>query len=187
MTRGLSYQLAAACLLLVLACIAAVPFMHAEQRRRKVQDRVAQYAVPYARATAVEAREKGNAGTAMSGTRALLSWLMRIVAYDPLHSDSYPLAWWVVTPAALLFARLLIALAQSLLGSSAMLALPLVWIVLIRQFYRWCEQRRLRTLFEQFPDALSMLVRAVRVGIPITGGMRNVAADSPDPTGQEFR
>jgi tight adherence protein B len=187
MTRGLSYQLAAACLLLVLACIAAVPFMHAEQRRRKVQDRVAQYAVPYARATAIEAREKGNAGAAMSGTRTLLNWLMRIVAYDPLHSDSYPLAWWVVTPAALLFARLLIALAQSLLGSSAMLALPLVWIVLIRRFYRWCELRRLRTLFEQFPDALSMLVRAVRVGIPITRGMRNVAADSPDPTGHEFR
>ena len=32
-----------------------------------------------------------------------------------------------------------------------------------------------------------MLVRAVRVGIPITGGMRSVATDSPDPTGREFR
>jgi tight adherence protein B len=51
----------------------------------------------------------------------------------------------------------------------------------------WCEKRRLRTLFEQFPDALAMLVRAVRVGIPITGGMRSVATDSPDPTGREFR
>jgi tight adherence protein B len=185
--RGLSSQLAGACLLLVLACLAAVPFMQAEQRRRKVQDRVAQYASPYARATAAAARDKGNAGAAASGSRILLQWLMQLVSFDPAHRDSYPLAWWIVLPTTLLFARLVLALAQSLIGSSALLALPLVWVMLIRQFYRWCEQRRLRTLFEQFPDALSMLVRAVRVGIPITGGMRNVADDSPDPTGREFR
>ena len=58
---------------------------------------------------------------------------------------------------------------------------------MVRQFYRWCEQRRLRILFEQFPDALSMLVRAVRVGIPITGGIRSVATECADPTGREFR
>lgn len=187
MTRALSYQLAAACLLLVLACAAAVPFMQAEQQRRKLQDRFAAHAAPYARATAGEAREKSNAGSADSGGRTLLKWLIQLVAFDPSHQDSYPLAWWVVVPAALLFARLVVALAQALLGSSALLALPLIWVVSVRQFYRWCEQRRLRILFEQFPDALSMLVRAVRVGIPITGGMRNVASDSPDPTGREFR
>jgi tight adherence protein B len=187
MTRALSFQLAAACLLLVLACAAAVPFMQAEQRRRTLQDRVAQYASPFARATVSGAREKSSVGAADSGSHTLMKWLIRLVAFDPAHQNSYPLAWWVVLPAALLFARLVVALAQTLLGSSALLALPLVWALFIRQFYRWCEKRRLRTLFEQFPDALSMLVRAVRVGIPITGGMRNVAADSPDPTGSEFR
>jgi tight adherence protein B len=186
-TRALSLQLAAACLLLVMACAAAVPFMQAEQRRRKLLDRFALHAAPYARATTADAREKSNAGAADSGRRTLMKWLTQLVAFDPSHQDSYPLAWWVVLPAALLFARLVIALAQALLGSSALLALPLFWALTVRQFYRWCEQRRLRTLFEQFPDALSMLVRAVRVGIPITGGMRNVAADSPDPTGREFR
>lgn len=187
MTRGVTYQLAAACLLLFLACAAAVPFMQAEQRRRRIQERVDQYASPFARAIVADAREKSNAGAAADRSRELLRLLARLVSFDPSHQDSYPLAWWVVLPAALLFARLLIALAESVLGSSALLAMPLVWFLLIRQFYRWCEQRRLRILFEQFPDALSMLVRAVRVGIPITGGMRNVAADSPDPTGREFR
>ncbi len=187
MTPGASYQLAGACLLLVLACLAAVPFMQAEQRRRKLQDRVVLYAAPYARATAINARERSNAGAAVSGRRMVLNWLKQLVAFDPAHLDSYPLAWWIVVPAALLFARLAIVLAQTLVGSSALLALPVIWILAIRQFYHWCEQRRLRTLFEQFPDALAMLVRAVRVGIPITGGMRSVAADSPDPTGREFR
>ena len=74
-TRGLSYQLAAACLLLVLACLAAVPFMQAEQRRRRFQERVEQYAAPYARATATNAREKSNAGAADSGRRILQKWL----------------------------------------------------------------------------------------------------------------
>jgi tight adherence protein B len=185
-SRGIAYQLAAASLLLVLVCIAAIPLMRADQGRRKVQERVAQYAAPYARAIAKEARDKSTA-TALGGGRVLLKWLMRIVSYDPAHSDSYLLAWWVVLPAAFLLARLIIMLAQTLAGSVALLTLPVVWVLLIRQFYRWCEHRRLRTLFEQFPDALSMLVRAVRVGIPITGGMRNVADDSPNPTAHEFR
>jgi tight adherence protein B len=186
-TRGVSYQLAAACILLVLACLAAVPFMHAEQRRRKFRERVEEYAAPHARAAATNARHKSNAGAADSGRRILQKWLKQLVAFDSSHLDCYPLAWWIVVPAALLFARLVVGLAQTLFDSSALLALPVIWVLVIRQFYRWCEQRRLRTLFEQFPDALAMLVRAVRVGIPITGGMRNVAADSPDPTGREFR
>ncbi len=186
-TRGVSYQLAGACLLLVLACLAAIPFMQAEQRRRRFQERVEQYAAPHAHTAVTNARHESNTGAADSGRRTLQKWLKQLVAFDPSHLDAYPIAWWIVLPAALLFARLVVALAQTLLGSSALLAVPVIWVLMIRQYYRWCEQRRLRTLFEQFPDALSMLVRAVRVGIPITGGMRSVAADSPEPTGPEFR
>ena len=43
--------------------------MQAEQRRRKLQDRVEQYAAPYARATVADAREKSSAGAADSGRR----------------------------------------------------------------------------------------------------------------------
>ena len=179
MSRTLSLQLAAACLLLVLACLAAVPLVQSEQRRRKLQDRVTQYAAPYARATIGDAKERSNNTAAVSGWRILLRWFTRMVAFDVLHQEHYPVAWWIVLPVALTVARLLLALAQTLVGTSVLLALPLLWLLLVRQFYRWCEKRRLRTLFEQFPDALSMLVRAVRVGIPITGGMRSVAADSP--------
>lgn len=186
MTSSTSYQFAAASLLLIAVSIAAIPLMQSDQHRRKLQNRVAQQATPYARATLTDAREKSStAGTASSG-HILLLWLTRLVAFDPTHRAHYPLPWWVVLPTTLVLARLLVALAQTLLGSSAWLALPLIWLLSVRQFYRWCEQRRLRTLFEQFPDALAMLVRAVRVGIPITEGMRNIAADCPDPTGREF-
>jgi len=186
MTGGASLQLAGASLLLIAVSVAAIPLVHSDQHRRKLDDRIAQHATPYARATTPEAREKGNSAASPSSARILLQWLAWLVAFDPTHRAYYPLAWWLVLPLALVFARLLTALAQTLLGDSALLALPAVWLLGIRQFYSWCENRRLRMLFEQFPDALAMLVRAVRVGIPVTEGMRNIAADSPDPTGREF-
>jgi tight adherence protein B len=109
-----------------------------------------------------------------------------LVGFDPTHRDSYPLAWWVVVPAALVLARGLAAFAQTLIGSAAMFLVPVLWVLLIRRFYHWCHQRRLQALYEQFPDALAMLVRAVRVGIPVVEGIRNVARESPQPTGPEF-
>jgi tight adherence protein B len=186
-TRALSYQLAAASLVLVAACVASLPLMQSEQHRRKVRERVAQYVAPYARATSTDLRVRGNASAADNGRQVLLKSAMRLVGFSPSHQEYYPLAWWIVLPAALLLSRVLLMVAQYLLGGSVLLALPIMWVLSVRQFYRWCEQRRLRILFEQFPDALSMLVRAVRVGIPISAGMRSVADESPDPTGREFR
>ena len=78
------------------------------------------------------------------------------------------------------------ALAQTILGGTALMLVPVFWVLLVRRFYHWCDQRRLNTLYEQFPDALAMLVRAVRVGIPIVEGIRNVSRESPNPSGPEF-
>jgi tight adherence protein B len=77
-------------------------------------------------------------------------------------------------------------LAQTLLGWTALLLLPIISVAIVRRYYRWCNQRRLTALYEQFPDVLAMLVRAVRVGIPIVEGIRSVARESPHPTDQEF-
>lgn len=186
MTSAASLQLAALSVLLVGIGAASIPLMRADQRHRKLCDRIEAHASPYARATLVEARDKTNVTAAISNGHVLLQWLIRLVAFDPAHRSYYPLPWWIVLPMGLVFARLVIALAQTLFGSSMLLALPVVWVLSVRQFYRWCESTRLRTLFEQFPDALAMLVRAVRVGIPVTEGMRNIAADSPEPTRTEF-
>lgn len=185
MTRALSLQLAAASLLLVVACVAAIPLMQADQRQRKLRDRVDRYASPYARATIIDARETTSSAP-LNGRRLIMKTLTHLVGFDPSHKKYYPLPWWLLLPIALGAARVLVALAQTMLGATALLLLPAIWILLIRQFYRWCERRRIGKLFGQFPDALAMLVRAVRVGIPITEGMRNVAVDSPDPTGPEF-
>ena len=61
-TRGVSFQLAGACILLFLASLAAVPFMYAEQRRRKYQERVEQYALFARVASAHRAGHRHRAG-----------------------------------------------------------------------------------------------------------------------------
>jgi tight adherence protein B len=185
-TRAVALPLTVGSLLLVLLCAAALPLLRADQRSRKVKDRIAEYALPHARASAADLPGRSNATQSGGARQTVLRFLSRSVAFNPSHRIDYPLAWWLVLPLGLVAARLVVMLAQPLAGTSALGALPVMWLVLVRQFYRWCEQRRMRMLFEQFPDALAMLVRAVRVGIPIVEGIRSVAAESPHPTGHEF-
>jgi tight adherence protein B len=66
------------------------------------------------------------------------------------------------------------------------LIIPVAWVMCSRFAFHWSEQRRRNALYEQFPDALAMIVRAVRVGIPLGEGIRTVAREAPAPTGPEF-
>jgi tight adherence protein B len=42
-------------------------------------------------------------------------------------------------------------------------------------------------LLDQFPDAIGLIVRAVRAGVPVTEGIRIVSAEMPAPVGPEFK
>ena len=52
--------------------------------------------------------------------------------------------------------------------------------------YGWFDQRIKRALFDQFPDALGMIVRAVRVGVPVSESIGIVAQEASSPTAEEF-
>lgn len=49
------------------------------------------------------------------------------------------------------------------------------------------RRRRLNTFQTQFPDALDTITRAIRAGNALSGAIRVVAEDMPDPVGEEFR
>jgi tight adherence protein B len=59
-------------------------------------------------------------------------------------------------------------------------SLPIVYLLNLRR-------RRLNTFQTQFPDALDAVARAIRAGNALTGAIRVVAEDMPDPVGAEFR
>jgi len=92
-----------------------------------------------------------------------------------------------VLPTSLLLAWLGAQLVLPLLGGIALVAAPAVGVMLSRTFYKICNDRRRQALYLQFPDALAMIVRGVRVGIPVRESMSAVAREIPEPTAGEFR
>lgn len=60
-------------------------------------------------------------------------------------------------------------------------------VLVLRAAYKW-ELGRLRDeAFKQIPDAIGLMVRAVRAGLPVTEAIRSVAREMPDPTRAEFQ
>ncbi len=67
------------------------------------------------------------------------------------------------------------------LGAGIVLgSLPIVYLM-----YR--RRQRLNAFQKQFPDALDTVTRAIRAGNALSGAIRVVAEDMPDPVGEEFR
>ncbi|HYP63675.1 MAG TPA: type II secretion system F family protein, partial [Acidocella sp.] len=61
-----------------------------------------------------------------------------------------------------------------------------IWYLFTRFIFNMFKNRRNTKLVEQFPDALSTVVRCVRVGIPMGEALRTVSRDSLEPTKLEF-
>ena len=110
-----------------------------------------------------------------------------LFGFTMAKSDLYPVRWYWVVGAALLIGRIAVALTVPLVGSIAWVAMPLVAILLSRVFFSQCDGKRKLLLRQQLPDALSLIVRAVRVGIPVTEALRAVSRESSAPTGNEFK
>ena len=67
-----------------------------------------------------------------------------------------------------------------LLTACCLGSLPVVYLLYKRG-------RRLARFQTQFPDALDMVTRAIRAGNALSGAIRLVGQEMPDPIGQEFR
>jgi tight adherence protein B len=81
----------------------------------------------------------------------------------------------------------IVAGASALLGSALWLLTPVAWFILTRFVFRHFEARRNKTLYNQLPDALAMIVRSVRVGSTVQDSLRVVSEEFAFPTSIEFR
>jgi tight adherence protein B len=177
---------AAAAVAIVAIAAAAVMMLRTQARAKQFQSRIMQVAAPYARIA-----RRADADRPRARLTSPLAGLARsvgaLVGYDPDRSDVYPLRWWMVLPVALLIAWVLAALFTHLVGPAGYGLVPVGCVVLSRAFFNACERRRSQKLYVQFPDALAMIVRSVRVGIPVTEGIGIVARESQPPTSIEFQ
>ncbi|WP_269930886.1 type II secretion system F family protein [Aminobacter sp. HY435] len=60
-------------------------------------------------------------------------------------------------------------------------------IGLPRWFVAFCRKRRVKKFLDEFPNALDIIVRAVKSGLPLNDGIRLIASESPEPVRGEFR
>jgi tight adherence protein B len=98
----------------------------------------------------------------------------------------YPMAWWGVALIMLGPGMIAGLLATKLLSFGGWIVVPVVDILLTRTFLGWCANRISRDLLAQFPDALSMVSRSVRVGVPLGESIKVVSKEAMEPTRTEF-
>jgi len=55
------------------------------------------------------------------------------------------------------------------------------------QFVHAAKARNLLRFTQRFPDAIDLIVRAVRAGLPVLASMEAAGNETPDPVGREFR
>jgi tight adherence protein B len=59
-------------------------------------------------------------------------------------------------------------------------------LALITLYLRTARHRRIARFAQQFPDAIDVMVRGLRVGYPLPSALDLVAREMPDPIGTEF-
>lgn len=84
-----------------------------------------------------------------------------------------------------------LATAAAFFVGAPVLILPGILLVFGFGLPRWIvsflRARRVKAFLEEFPNALDIIVRAVKSGLPLNDGIRLIASESPEPVKSEFR
>jgi tight adherence protein B len=118
--------------------------------------------------------------------RDIASILSSIFGFSLERQALYPVRWYIVLAVTFVLALVGRMAADDLLGMLSWATVPLTWITFSRMFFNRVESKRRTALLWQFPDALAMIVRSIRVGVPVIDAVRNVSLAAPNPTATEF-
>jgi tight adherence protein B len=184
----LFFILAAIIGLLVVAGISFYSVLRAHERQRKFLDRVNQAVEPTFRPPN-QMEEELSLTKTLSRSEQLKTKAAGLIGVDLQQAETYPIKWWLVPPIAFAISWGIIFLATHPIGHNFVLyafVLPVLWLILTKFIFNWFTNKRNAALLEQFPDALSTVVRCVRVGIPMGEALRTVSRDALEPTKAEF-
>ena len=120
------------------------------------------------------------------GPRSTAGTLAGIFGFSLERQALYPGKWYIILAMTFLVACAARYAAYELLGVFSWAVLPLAWVMFSRMFFNRVENKRRSALLWQFPDALAMIVRSIRVGVPVIDAVRNVSLAAPSPTAGEF-
>jgi tight adherence protein B len=176
--------LLAAVALAIGMVVMAVLVLRAEEQKKRVAARLS--VVSHSDAQRLRPISLSIARAAVSNRLTTRQRIAAQFGFDPDRTAHYRVRPWIVLLLALIGARGLTMLISGVFGSLALLATPVVWVVLCRSTFSTMDDRFTRVLVKQFPDALAMIVRSVRVGIPVSEAIRVVSLEAQEPTAGEF-
>lgn len=179
-----SYLLAIGALLTVALLTGLVTLAKSGQARR-LRDRV----------TAAGALELDRTDTSgmpsirlNTGTRRpLLERILRFLRFNPETPQEQVIPWWATLLIGVLLGVVVGYYLRYLVETPTAIVLGFVTcFVTIRGMFAWQHNRYVDAIFHQIPDAIGMMVRAVRAGLPVAEAMRSVAVETADPLRGEF-
>ena len=129
---------------------------------------------------------RGAAVSAVTASPVSGNRVMQLFRIRPDQPDLYPAPWWAILLAVGVFAMVAAGLMSAVFGMIAWFVQPLFWMMASRTVFGIFASRRARILYTQMPDALAMIVRSVRTGIPVAEALRIVGKESQAPTAPEF-
>lgn len=68
----------------------------------------------------------------------------------------------------------------------ALMAGPMIGVAAVRWMFGWQHGRYCDALFRQLPDALGIMVRAIRAGLPLAEALRSISREMSSPSKEEF-
>lgn len=172
-------------LLVAAMTVATIMVMRADRREQRTTRRLTLAVSPYARMTAMAVMGRREV------TRSLLARLGQslsgLFGYNPARAAQLPWPVGAVLAVASIGGLGACLLLSLLLGSGVLVGVPVASVILSRVLLGWFARRRSAKLYAQFPDTLAMIVRSVRIGIPVSEALRTVSREGPEPTAIEFR
>jgi len=183
MSQTLLVLLVAGLVLLMAGAGAGLLLLRLRDRQQALKKRIEAVSVAHSRARSIQALPITR--RRIAEPLPLVRQVSRVFGYDPAGSDE-GMRWYLVLPATLAVSGGIAQLATALAGNAAFLAVLPCWVALSRSLWGWRREKRLGLLRTQFPDALAMIVRSVRVGIPVAEAIHIVAREACDPTARNF-
>lgn len=172
------------CILLALIGATGMMITRAQTESKRVKERLREVTGAHARQPIMQIRSIARAAAPRKIT--LTHRLTSLFGFDPVRAKYHPVPAWLVLILTLAAARGMAWAVQGVFGDLVLISVPVVWVVLSRTVFGTMTARRTNQLLVHFPDALSMIVRAVRVGMPVSEAMRLVGREAPQPTAGEF-
>jgi tight adherence protein B len=169
-------------LLLAVSAMLLLPGRTAAQLRERARSATAHPTMEQSDTTPKRSIRKTTPDSSWS-----LGRLAEALGHNPLLPPAYRASVLVVAASSTILGLLVFVLVRSAfgLGGSAVGGI-LIALALARFQFRRKTRRYTQLLFSQIPDALSLVVRSVRAGLPVGEALNNVSVESPSPTCDEF-